>query len=131
MTKGKKQHTISLGSNYEINKNLVERYEKELTEEELIQKKTIVAEFVKSKNQSYYTLLCNDRKDFTVFLIEQTDDKRAAAADVLIDECLKNRGVIKGIDLTQAEDAIEIWLSIDGESYCYYFFPYDEAVIIV
>lgn len=123
--------TFSLGDTYEINKILVEKYEKELIEEEIIQKKAIVAEFIKNKNQSYYTLLCNDRKDFTVFLIEQTDDKRAAAAEVLIDECLENRGGIKGIDLTQTEDAIEIWLSIDGESYCYYFFPYDEAVIIV
>ena len=40
-----------------------------------------------------------------------------------------NRGLIKGIDLTKDEQAIEIWLSIDEEAFVYYFFPYDNAVI--
>ena len=47
----------------------------------------------------------------------------------LIDECLKNRGEIRGIDITKDKGAIEIWLSIDGEAYVYYFFPYDSALV--
>ena len=39
------------------------------------------------------------------------------------------RSLIKGIDLTKNEQAIEIWLSIDEEAFVYYFFPYDNAVI--
>lgn len=52
-------------------------------------------------------------------------------ANILVDECLKNRGSIRGIDLTQAKDAMEIWLVIDDDAYVYYFFPYDAAVIEV
>lgn len=131
MIDGKKNNkqTISFGTNYELNKDLVEKYEKELTEEELKEKENKVINFLKETNQGYYTLLCNDRRDFTVFRINHGNKQRALAADVLINECLKNRGLIKGIDLTQTKDAIEIWLSIEGESYCYYFFPYDAAVI--
>ena len=33
------------------------------------------------------------------------------------------------IDRTEDGVAIEIWISIDGESFVYYFFPYDAGVI--
>ena len=42
-----------------------------------------------------------------------------------------NRGEVRGIDLTKDKDAIEIWLIIEDEAYCYYFFPYDAAIIEV
>ena len=34
-------------------------------------------------------------------------------------------------DLIEDKYAMEIWLSIDNEAFCYYFFPYGEAVIEV
>ena len=74
-------------------------------------------------------LLCNDRKDYTIFRRASTNNVGTELINILIDECLKNRGKTKSIELTEAKDAIEIWLSIDEESYCYYFFPYDTAVI--
>ena len=49
--------------------------------------------------------------------------------ELLIDECLKNRGEIRGIDITKDKQAIEIWVSIEEDSYVYYFFPYNEGVI--
>lgn len=119
---------ITLGSAYEINKNLVEKYEKELTSEELNQKKEELLAFLDAKNDNYYMLLCNDRKDYTVFrLIEDKNE----LVNILVDECLLNRGVVKGIDLTEDKYAMEIWLSIDNEAFCYYFFPYGKAVIEV
>lgn len=125
------ENEISLGTLYEVNKNLVQNAEKELTEGVLNSKKEIVKNFVNKTNNYYYMLLCNERKDYTIFHINNTcsNEKPMELSLCLIDECLKNRGEIRGIDITKDKGAIEIWLSIDGEAYVYYFFPYDSALV--
>ena len=124
---------IELGTIYDVNKNLVQKNEAELTESILNSKKEIVKNFIIKQNNYYYMLLCNERKDYTVFHWSNICDNEGAMeiAKILVDECLKNRGEIRGIDLTKEKDAVEIWLSIDEEAYCFYFFPYDAAVIEV
>ena len=119
---------ITLGTAYEINKNLVEKYEKELTIKELQNKKTEIINFIQETKGQYYMLLCNDKKDYTIFNILNKNNIEKMT-NILIDECLVNRGIIKGIDLTKDKCAIEIWLSIENEAFCYYFFKYDDAVI--
>ena len=131
--KKEKTTNITLGNNYDINKQLVQKYEKKLTDEQLNKKKEIIANFVNNSTDYYFMLLCNEKKDYTVF--EFTEGKKwtercADLAKCLVDECLINRGEIRGIDLTEDKQAIEIWLSIDGESFVYYFFPYEKGVII-
>lgn len=129
--KTKKSHNIALGTLYDINKNIVEKTPN-LTKEELENKKELVETYIIKTNAEYYMLLCNDRKDYTVFHrlgIGSEDSPGCCLIDILIDECLPNRGNTKSIELTENEDAIEIWISINEESYCYYLFPYDEAVI--
>ena len=134
----KKTHNIAIGTLYDINKNLIEKNVEALSEEELQNKKTLIIDFI-NEGGKYFMLLCNDRKDYTLFnrrsneldeyldgLSNYTGDK---LENVLIDECLPNRGRAKSIELTENKDAIEIWISIDGNSYCYYFFPYDNGVI--
>ena len=77
-------------------------------------------------------LLCNERKDYTIFTIgniENKEQKIEKLPFVLIDECLKNRGEIRVIELTEDKDAIEAWISVNDESFAYYFFPYDSAII--
>lgn len=125
------ENEISLGTLYEVNKNLVQNAEKELTEGVLNSKKEIVKNFINKTNNYYYMLLCNERKDYTIFHINNicNDKKPMELSLCLIDECLKNRGEIRGIDITKDKGAIEIWLSIDGEAYVYYFFPYDSALV--
>ena len=119
---------ITLGTAYEINKNLVEKYEKELTTKELQNKKTEIINFIQETKGQYYMLLCNDKKDYTVFnMLNKNNIEKMT--NILVDECLINRGIIKGIDLTKDKCAIEIWLSIENEAFCYYFFKYDDAVI--
>ena len=94
------------------------------------QKLTLIRDFITDTHNHYYMLLCNDRRDFTIVTLDvANEEKRAAAAFTVVDECLVNRGKIKAIDLTEHKDAIEIWLNIDDEEFCYYFFPYDNAVI--
>ena len=119
---------ITLGTAYEINKNLVEKYEKELTTKELQNKKTEIINFIQETKGQYYMLLCNDKKDYTIFNILNKNNIEKMI-NILVDECLINRGIIKGIDLTKDKCAIEIWLSIKNEAFCYYFFKYDDAVI--
>lgn len=128
----KKIHNINLGTLYDINKDIIEKNIAALTEEEMQEKKKLIEEYIGNTNNEYYMLLCNDRKDYTVFrrtAIGDEDSIGCCLIDILIDECLPNRGKTKSIEYTENKDAIEIWVSIDGESYCYYFFPYDTAII--
>lgn len=129
----KKMSDISLGTLYDVNKNLVLKNEIELTDGVLNSKKEIITNFMRQMNNAYYMLLCNERKDYTVFKMndKDSDDSIREIVSILVDECLKNRGEIRGIDLTKDKDAIEIWLIIEDEAYCYYFFPYDAAIIEV
>ena len=127
-----KTHKVELGTLYDINKNIVETGVEALTEEQMKNKKELFEEYIENTNNEYYMLLCNDRKDYTVFRrtgIGSEDSIGCCLIDILIDECLPNRGITKSIELTENKDAVEIWISINGESYCYYFFPYDAAII--
>jgi len=124
---------IEFGTLYDINKNIVKQNEIKLSEGVLNSKKQIIADFIKKCNNYYYMLLCNERKDYTVFrwVNISNDNDAKEIAQILVDECLTNRGEIRGIDLTKTKDAIEIWMVIDDEAYVYYFFPYDNAIIEV
>lgn len=116
---------------YAMNKNLVKQQTVELSEAALNSKKEIVKNYLKATNNEYYMLLCNDRKDYTIFKRDNKEDKNEmmALSKILIDECIKNRGEIRAVDLTEDNSAIEIWLIVEDEAYVYYFFPYDNAII--
>ena len=139
LPKNKKTHNVELGTLYDVNKSLIEQNVEVLDEQQLQDKKNLIVDFINNTNNAYYMLLCNERKDYTIFhrrwdgAIEQFLDNVGTIEDtlekILIDECLPNRGRTKSIELTENKDAVEIWISIDGESYCYYFFPYDAALI--
>ena len=140
MDEEKKTQEVEFGTLYDVNKNLVKQKEIKLSEAVLNSKKEIIKNFLLSTDNNYYMLLCNERKDYTVFdfLASEYDyyenselekDRCMRCAQCLVDECLTNRGEIRGIDLTKDKDAIEIWMIIDDEAYVYYFFPYDNGVI--
>ena len=124
----KETSKVSIGTLYDLNKAVVVK-EISLTGEKLEEKKSLIIDFLKSTKNTYYMLLCNERKDYTVFKLENQEQSLKKLADCLIDECLLNRGLIKGIDITKLNDAIEIWLSIEEEAFVFYFFPYDAAII--
>ena len=127
-----KNKEVSLGTLYDVNKNLIQNAIKALDETALNSKKEIIKNFLRKTNNNYYMLLCNERKDYTIFTIgniENKEQKIEKLPFVLIDECLKNRGEIRVIELTEDKDAIEAWISVNDESFAYYFFPYDSAII--
>lgn len=132
MNNEERQTEFALGTLYDINKGIVQQNELKLSEGLLNSKKEIVKNFVIKNENTYYMLLSNERKDYTIFTMKDKsiyEDKSKKLASVLVDECLMNRGEIRGIDITKDKGAIEIWLSIEGEAYVYYFFPYDSAII--
>ena len=122
---------IGMGTLYDLNKMAVEKGEVALVGEMLEEKKELIMEFLKDTNAIYYMLLSNERKDYTIFRNEMRnfDEEKLKFEISELMECLLNRGLIKGIDLTKDKQGIEIGLSIDEESFIYYFFPYDNAVI--
>lgn len=133
-------HNIELGTLYDMNKNIVEKSVEALSEKEMQNKKNLIIDFINQSNNEYFMLLCNENKDYTVFHRNKKTDNgefldlcEGYSGDrlekVLIDECLPNRGRTKSIEIAQDNGAVEIWISIEGESYCYYLFPYDTAII--
>lgn len=104
---GKKLTNVELGKLYEINKSIIEKNVPPLTQEEVEEKIKLIDTFIKETNNKYYMFLCNDRKDYTVFNLNQNGDTLNAAT-ILTKECCINRGVLKSIDLSSAKDAIEI-----------------------
>lgn len=129
-----KQTEFALGTLYDLNKGLVQQNEVKLSEGILNSKKEVIKNFLVKTNNNYYMLLSNERKDYTIFTMGSNDgytyeDKSKRLVSILVDECLVNRGEIRGIDITKDKGAIEIWMSIEEESYVYYFFPYDTAII--
>ena len=130
--KSSDKQSISFGNIYELNKDLVNKYEKTLTKEEIENKKqNVILKFLEEREKNFYfMLLCHEQRDYTLFnfIDYKGEDTDIICADELI-ECLLNRGKIKGIDITKDNNAIEIWISIDKEAFAYYFFPYDSGVI--
>lgn len=123
---------MNIGTLYDLNKNLVQKNISALKEGVLNSKKEIVKNFLRDTKDTYYMLLCHEQRDYTVFKIDTLEDsKYNGMISILIDECLKNRGIIKSIELTKDKQAIEIWLMIEEEAFVYYLFPYGEAVITV
>lgn len=124
---------IAIGTLYDMNKTIVKQNEIQITENLLKSKKEIIKNFISKTCNNYYMLLCNEKKDYTVFNLKEKSKKEKIyeMVDILVDECLKNRGEVRGIDLTKTQDAIEIWILIEEEAFVYYFFPYDLGIVEV
>ena len=99
-----------------------------LSEEQLVGKSQLIEDFFNNKDADYYMLLCKEQVDYTLFWDEHYENSiKEHIEDIYV--CLNNRGEIISIDLDEQGGAIEFWIKIDNELYCYLFFPYDEGVI--
>ena len=119
---------VSVGNLYDLNKEIM-KTQPILTLEEIKKlKESVIQEFLTAHRcNTYFMLLCTERNDYTVFKIPVPMYEKNAIDDII--ECLVNRGDIQSIERTQDKIAIEFWVKIDDEPYCYYFFSYDEGVI--
>ena len=77
-------------------------------------------------NNFYYMMYGKEISYFTLFKIIEPQYFGSEVID-----CLKNIGIIKAIDFTEAQDAIEIWVENEDGPTCLYLFPYDNGVVQV
>ena len=110
---------------YEMNKQLISKEKKlgpNARKDILLRSRLWFRDSIKR----YAMLLCHEKRDYTVFSV---NDSPAQAALILL-ECIDNRGELISFEhTTDGTDAFEIWIRIDEEDYCYYLFNYDAAVI--
>lgn len=120
---------ISTGNLYDVNKQLVGQTDKPLTHPELAVKQTLLENFFEDKVIQYAMLLCHEQRDYTVFNLDKNNicAPMKAASEAI--GCCTDRGDIYSIEETEDKQAFEIWIKEDDELYCYYLFPYDQAVI--
>lgn len=120
---------IEMGTVYDWVKKEVQTVDKPLSKTALREKKANLEAFMRNTDNYYYMLLCRERNDYTIFRTNKTVDGNKYNINVLIDEVADNRGTIKRIEKSEDGGAIEIWISIDDDAYCYMFFPCDMFVI--
>lgn len=121
---------INLGATlYDANKQLIKQTAKDMNHLELVVKQKQLEDWFNMEIDNYAMLLCNERRDFTIFHLyeNQNPNPPAVAASECLG-CLTDRGTIVSMDLNK-DKAWEIWLKIEDEPYCYYLFCYDNAVI--
>ena len=125
------KYDVDLGATlYDANKQLVKQIEKPLTHPELATKQFLIEDFFEGI-QKYAMMLCHEQRDYTVFALDNFSLTAPHTAAKEVIGCCINRGSILSIEKTEDGVAIEIWINIDDEPYCYYLFPYDEGVIEV
>ncbi len=108
---------------YDMNKQIISQLPI-LTD--LEDKKNVINSLHEKFDNNFYMLYGKEISYFTLF---QMIDANYFGSEVI--ECLKNLGSIKAIDLTDTQDAIEIWVEYENESTCLYLFPYDSGVVRV
>lgn len=86
----------------------------------------LIEVFHNSWNNQYYMLYGKEISYFTLF---KMNDESVLPSILL--ECINNIGPVKAIDLTEAKDALEIWVMSNNEPTCLYFFPYDMGLVMV
>lgn len=121
---------INLGATlYDANKQLIKQTAKDMNHLELVVKQKQLEDWFNMEIDNYAMLLCNERRDFTIFHLyeNQNPNPPAVAAEECLG-CLTDRGTIVSMDLNK-DKAWEIWIKIEDEPYCYYLFCYDNAVI--
>ena len=131
LMKENNKHNVSLGTLYDINKQIILK-ESRLNKKKIDAIKPDLEEWFNWQIDGYAMLLCRERYDFTVFHLygKQNPNPPRIAVIELID-LLNNRGKILSIekDSNTANNAWEIWLEIDGEAFAYYLFNCDDWVI--
>lgn len=126
-----KTSEVALGNLYDMNKQLMAQ-EAEIAADVLEQKKQhLITWITENFTQSYFMLLCNERKDYTVFRMKDASATIGAITSMANDviECMTNRGTLLALDLQEA-GGWELWMRDENnEVFAYYLFPYGAAVL--
>lgn len=83
-----------------------------------------VCEFLRKNQTSWYMLLSNEKRDFTVF---DNNIHNANRLTLEVFDIIQERGKLKGIEIRNED--IDFWIDIGGEVFLYKLFSYDWGVI--
>lgn len=109
---------------YDMNKQIISQLP-DLTDWDRVAE--VLTNFDIDWNNDYYMLYGKEISYFTVFKIKEHNEFAREVVDVI-----KNVGsAVKAIDLTEAADAIEVWVMYKDEPTCLYLFPYDMGIVQV
>ena len=108
---------------YDMNKQIISQLP-DLTDWDRVE--TTLLDFDNKWYNDYYMLYGKEISYFTVFKIKESSAFGREVIDVI-----KNVGAVKVIDLTEAADAIEVWVIYKDEPTCLYLFPYDSGIVQV
>ena len=128
MDKGNDTKTLDLGVTlYDLNKQAMS---KEPPLDVIAFNVKMVEVAKKLATKKYWMLLCNERKDYSVFKIDKPDKTRKLIDEVSV--TLHNRGEILSID-EQEDGNFEIWIKdfSTREAFAYYLFDYTFGIITV
>lgn len=116
--------TISL---YELNKQIISQLPN-YGEEEIQKAKELIKQYDKDCGATYYMLLSNEMRYYTIFSCGYGDMVDTFHSSVI--DCLNAIGPIKSIEKNN-DGVIEIWCFsiVDEELHVFYLFPYDEGVV--
>jgi hypothetical protein len=108
---------------YDMNKQIISQLP-DLTDWDRVE--TTLLDFDNKWYNDYYMLYGKEISYFTVFKIKESSAFGREVIDVI-----KNVGAVKAIDLTEAADAIEVWVIYKDEPTCLYLFAYDSGIVQV
>jgi hypothetical protein len=111
---------------YDMNKQIISQLP---NLENIEDKHSVINSLHKKFQNEFYMLYGKEISYFTLFQIK--NNEIAFGREVI--DCLNNVGQIKAIDMTEPEDAIEIWVYLeeDEDVTCLYLFPYDAGLVRV
>jgi hypothetical protein len=108
---------------YDMNKQIIAQLP-DLTDWDRVEQ--LFNDFHTSWKNKYYMMYGKEISYFTVFKVVEPH----LFGSVVMD-CIPNVGIVKAIDLTETEDAVEIWVMYEDEPTCLYLFPYDMGIVQV
>ncbi len=108
---------------YDMNKQIIAQLPN-LTDWDRVEQ--LFNDFHTSWKNKYYMMYGKEISYFTVFKIVEPH----LFGGVVMD-CIPNVGIVKAIDLTETEDAVEIWVMYEDQPTCLYLFPYDMGIVEV
>ena len=109
---------------YDMNKQIIAQLP-DLTGWDKVE--TTLKNFDTDWNNEFYMLYGKEISYFTVFRIKEHCEFSKEVIDIV-----KNIGSnVKAMDLTEAADAIEVWIIYNEEPTCLYLFPYDMGIVEV
>lgn len=121
---------FSMGTLYDMNQNNMQKEPsiKPNSLRKLLKEKLIPR--VQNTDDSYYMMLCKELSDYTIFKFNNKDQETLSTFVKDLHECILNRGRPLAVDLLKEDnDAVEIWIKVEGIPHMYYFFPCEPFII--